>query len=66
MAVTLALFVAGVALGLAGACMWAWGVHSGQFRELERTKDQLFWPEIAGERAASGDAAGRRTEEDVE
>ncbi len=66
MAVTLALFVAGVAMGLAGACMWAWGVHSGQFRELERTKDQLFWPEIASEHSASDDAAGRRAEEDVE
>jgi cbb3-type cytochrome oxidase maturation protein len=67
MTVTLALFVAGVAMGLAGACMWAWGVHSGQFRELERTKDQLFWPEIAGERRPSGEVAGRRAEEeDVE
>lgn len=47
MAVVMVLFVAGIAMGLAGACMWAWGVHTGQLRDLERTKDQLFWPEIA-------------------
>ncbi|HRC85287.1 MAG TPA: hypothetical protein PK413_06745 [Thermoanaerobaculia bacterium] len=47
MAVTLALFLAGVLMGLAGACMWAWGVHNGQFRDLEQTKEQLFWPELA-------------------
>ncbi len=46
MAVVVALFVAGIAMGLAGACMWAWGVHTGQLRDLERTKEQLFWPEI--------------------
>lgn len=34
-------------MGLAGACMWAWAVHSGQFRDLEATKAQLFWPELA-------------------
>jgi len=27
--------------------MWAWAVHSGQLRDLEKTKQQLFWPEIA-------------------
>jgi cbb3-type cytochrome oxidase maturation protein len=46
MAVVIALFVAGIAMGLAGACMWAWGVHTGQLRDLERTKEQLFWPDI--------------------
>jgi len=34
-------------MGLAGALMWAWGVHTGQFRDVERTKDQLFWPDLA-------------------
>ena len=47
MAVAIALFVAGIAMGIAGALMWAWAVHSGQLRDLERTKQQLFWPEIA-------------------
>lgn len=47
MAVAVALFAAGIAMGLAGACMWAWAVHSGQFRDLETTKGQLFWPELA-------------------
>lgn len=68
MAVTLALFVAGVAMGLAGACMWAWGVHSGQFRDLEKTKDQLFWPELAGPESParrSARAPERGAEEDV-
>jgi len=51
MAVSIALFVAGVAMGLAGACMWAWAVHTGQFRDLEKTKDQLFWPELASQAA---------------
>jgi cbb3-type cytochrome oxidase maturation protein len=49
MAVTVSLFVAGICLGIAGALTWAWAVHSGQFRDLERTKDQLFWPELADE-----------------
>lgn len=49
MAVTLALFAGGIIMGLAGALMWAWGVHAGQFRNLEETKEQLFWPEIAPE-----------------
>lgn len=56
MAVTLALFLAGLAMGLAGACMWAWGVHSGQLRDLEKTKDQLFWPELAPEVGEPGPA----------
>lgn len=47
MATTVALFAAGIALGIAGAFFWAWGVRTGQFRDLERTKEQLFWPEIA-------------------
>jgi cbb3-type cytochrome oxidase maturation protein len=47
MAVALALFAAGIAMGIAGALMWGWGVHSGQFRDLERTKDQLFWADLA-------------------
>ena len=33
-------------MGLAGVCVWAWGVRSGQFRDLEKTKDQIFWPEL--------------------
>jgi cbb3-type cytochrome oxidase maturation protein len=46
--ITLLLFVSGIAMGIAAALMWAWGVRSGQFRDLEKTKDQLFWPELAG------------------
>jgi nitrogen fixation-related uncharacterized protein len=46
-AVTLALFASGILMGIAGALMWAWGVHAGQFRNLEETKQQLFWPELA-------------------
>jgi cbb3-type cytochrome oxidase maturation protein len=57
MEVTIALFVAGVALGLAGACMWAWAVHTGQFRDLEKVKDQLFWPELAPETVAAAGVA---------
>lgn len=49
MAVTLALFAGGIVMGIAGALMWAWGVHAGQFRNLEETKQQLFWPELAPE-----------------
>ena len=49
MAVTLALFAGGIVMGIAGALLWAWGVHSGQFRNLEETKEQLFWPELAPE-----------------
>jgi nitrogen fixation-related uncharacterized protein len=47
--VAIALFIAGIAMGVAGALMWAWGVHTGQFRDLEETKKQLFWPDIAPE-----------------
>ena len=39
-------------MGLAGACIWAWGVRSGQFTDLEKTKEQLFWPEIGPEEGA--------------
>lgn len=46
-AVTLALFAGGIVMGIAGALMWAWGVHTGQFRDLEATKQQLFWPELS-------------------
>lgn len=49
MLVTIALFAAGICLGVAGAFVWAWGVRTGQFRDLEKTKEQLFWPEIAPE-----------------
>lgn len=47
MGVAVALFAAGIAMGIAGALMWAWGVHTGQLRDLERTKEQLFWPDLA-------------------
>lgn len=54
-------------MGLAGVCIWAWGVRSGQFRDLEKTKDQIFWPELGpggGEdrpTAGDPDATGRST-----
>ena len=54
MPVAIALFIAGIAMGIAGALMWAWAVHSGQLRDLERTKQQLFWPEIAEGKKAPG------------
>ncbi len=57
MAVTVALFAAGVVMGLAGVCVWVWGVKSGQLRNLEKTKEQLFWPEIAETSADGGGAA---------
>ncbi len=64
MAVTLALFGAGIAMGIAGALVWAWGVRSGQFKDLERTKEQLFWPEIApGE--ADSEARGETPRENA-
>jgi nitrogen fixation-related uncharacterized protein len=47
--VAMVLFMAGLAMGLAAACVWAWGVHTGQFRQLENTKQQLFWPDLAEE-----------------
>ena len=45
--ITLCLFLAGIAMGAAFACVWAWGVRSGQFRNLEDSKQQVFWPDIA-------------------
>lgn len=47
MAVAMALFAAGIALGIGGAMVWAWAVHTGQLTDLEQTKQQLFWPDIA-------------------
>ncbi|HEX6899240.1 MAG TPA: hypothetical protein VF789_05980 [Thermoanaerobaculia bacterium] len=62
MAVTLALFAGGIVMGIAGALMWAWGVHAGQFRNLEETKQQLFWPDLAtGPEVADPRAAREET-----
>ncbi|HVO50769.1 MAG TPA: cbb3-type cytochrome oxidase assembly protein CcoS [Thermoanaerobaculia bacterium] len=47
MTITVMLFAAGISMGIAGALAWAWGVRSGQFRDLEKTKEQLFWPDLA-------------------
>ena len=67
MLVTLALFGAGIAMGVAGALVWAWGVHSGQFRDLEETKAQLFWPDLAPEPPALATAGKTNTRrEDAE
>ena len=63
MLVTLVLFGAGIAMGVAGALFWAWGVFTGQFSDLEGTKEQLFWPDLAAETpsgAADGVATGPR------
>jgi cbb3-type cytochrome oxidase maturation protein len=60
MSITLALFAAGICMGLAGACMWAWGVHTGQLSDLEQTKQQIFWPDLA---EAPDTAARPQTEE---
>lgn len=57
MAVAIVLFVAGIAMGIGGVLVWAWAVHSGQLCDLERTKQQLFWPEIAGD---AGPRRGQR------
>ncbi len=58
MLVTIALFAAGIFLGIAGALVWAWGVRSGQFRDMEKTKEPLFWPELAsGEPGGEGGGA---------
>jgi len=65
MSVALALFAAGIAMGLAGACIWAWGVHTGQFRDLEHTKQQLFWPDLAPEPPAE-DPRGEASPKDRE
>jgi len=63
MTITVMLFAAGICMGVAGAFFWAWGVRTGQFHDLEKTKDQLFWPEIAGEgdARAKGGEPRRRT-----
>jgi cbb3-type cytochrome oxidase maturation protein len=45
--VTISLFAAGICMGIGGAFVWAWAVRSGQLRDLERTKEQLFWPDVA-------------------
>lgn len=58
MVVAVALFLAGIAMGIAGALMWAWAVRSGQLRDLEQTKQQLFWPEIA-DGSPADDAPGQ-------
>ncbi len=55
MTITVMLFAAGISMGIAGALVWAWGVRSGQFRDLEKTKEQLFWPDIA-ETGEDGDS----------
>jgi cbb3-type cytochrome oxidase maturation protein len=47
LSVTILLFLAGTFMGLGGALIFAWAVHSGQLRNLERTKEQLFWPDLA-------------------
>jgi cbb3-type cytochrome oxidase maturation protein len=47
MTITVMLFAAGIFMGIAGALAWAWGVRSGQFHDLEKTKEQLFWPDLA-------------------
>lgn len=61
MLVTISLFVAGIFMGLGGALVWAWAVRNGQLRDLERTKEQLFWPEIA----SAGDPSDRSSPVDA-
>lgn len=63
MGVTVSLFVAGICLGVAGALMWAWGVHTGQFKDLERTKEQLFWADLADADHDTGAGMAVRGEE---
>ena len=65
MTITVMLFAAGISMGIAGALAWAWGVRSGQFRDLEKTKEQLFWPDLADADAdadAGGDGESPNTE----
>jgi cbb3-type cytochrome oxidase maturation protein len=52
MTITILLFAGAVCMGVAGALVWAWAVRSGQLRDLEKTKEQLFWPDLA---AGNGD-----------
>ena len=59
MTITVMLFAAGISMGIAGALAWAWGVRSGQFRDLEKTKEQLFWPDLAD---GKGEGTGASTE----
>ncbi len=47
MSVAIVLFLGGIAMGLGAAFVWAWAVHSGQLEDVERTKEQLFWPDLA-------------------
>ncbi len=60
MTVAIALFAAGVAMGLAGALMWAWAVHSGQLSDLEAVKEQVFWPDVAPDGAGRPGEGERR------
>jgi nitrogen fixation-related uncharacterized protein len=46
-------------MGIGAALMWAWGVRSGQFRDLEKTKEQLFWPDMAPDQGVPRPPAGR-------
>ncbi len=39
--ITLCLFLAGMTMGAVFACVWAWGVRSGQFRDLEDSRQQV-------------------------
>jgi cbb3-type cytochrome oxidase maturation protein len=61
-AVSIALFLAGICMGIGGAFVWAWGVRTGQFRDLEASKRQIFWPDLAGGDSAPPEAPpdGRR------
>jgi cbb3-type cytochrome oxidase maturation protein len=56
--VTIALFVAGISMGIGAAFVWAWAVRSGQLRDLEKSKEQIFWPDLAGEDDPRGAARG--------
>ena len=60
MTITAILFAAGIFMGIAGALAWAWGVRSGQFRDLEKTKEQLFWPDLADDDGQGGSTEPRR------
>ena len=60
MTITAILFAAGIFMGIAGALAWAWGVRSGQFRDLEKTKEQLFWPDLADDDRPGASTEPRR------
>ena len=51
MDVTIYLFVMALLMGLAAWCIFLWAIRSGQFKEVENIKYQVF-PE-------SGDPTGR-------